>query len=134
MEIRCDLTRYKNATCDLTVSLTDPRAILYVSTISIMPSEIIREDDSEAIELLKKRLSKFETVEGRLKGLSYQPRATDVIIATTPKVSLQTIRRRILMAVHMILLELCMYSRPERHGCSKYATSSDRVGTCPLTK
>ncbi|GKY97525.1 hypothetical protein MPSEU_000710700 [Mayamaea pseudoterrestris] len=50
-----------------------------------MPSEIARKDDSKAIELLKKRLSGFETEEGRLKGFSYQPRVNDVIITTTPK-------------------------------------------------
>ena len=43
------------------------------------------EQQSAAIILLKERLSKFETVAGRLKGLSFQPEANDVAIATTPK-------------------------------------------------
>jgi hypothetical protein len=37
------------------------------------------------IALLKQRLSNFETEQGRLQGLSYQPRPTDVVITTTPK-------------------------------------------------
>ena len=52
-----------------------------------MPAETVNADDSEAIELLKKRLSGFETEKGRLQGLSYQPRTNDVIITTTPKVT-----------------------------------------------
>jgi hypothetical protein len=51
-----------------------------------MPTEQVRSIDSSAIEQLKRRLSKFETEEGRLKGLSYQPRANDIVITTTPKV------------------------------------------------
>jgi hypothetical protein len=41
--------------------------------------------ESEMIALLKQRLSKLETETGRLQGLSYQPRPTDVVITTTPK-------------------------------------------------
>jgi hypothetical protein len=41
---------------------------------------------SEAIALMKKRLSGFETEEGRLKGLSYVPLCSDeVVISTSPK-------------------------------------------------
>ena len=43
------------------------------------------ETQSDAIIVLKERLSKFETVAGRLHGLSYQPKANDIAIATTPK-------------------------------------------------
>ena len=51
-----------------------------------MPAETVNADDSQAIELLKRRLSGFETEKGRLQGLSYQPRPDDVCITTTPKV------------------------------------------------
>jgi beta-lactam-binding protein with PASTA domain len=41
---------------------------------------------SEAITRLKEKLSGFETEEGRLSGLSYQPKSPDeVLITTTPK-------------------------------------------------
>lgn len=43
------------------------------------------EKQSAAIMLMKKRLSGFETVKGRLRGLAYQPRPLDVGISTTPK-------------------------------------------------
>ena len=46
---------------------------------------VINEQQSDAIVLLKERLSKFETVSGRLRGLSYKPNPNDVVIATTPK-------------------------------------------------
>jgi Sulfotransferase domain len=46
---------------------------------------VTNEQQSDAIILLKERLSKFETVAGRLQGLSYKPQANDVVIATTPK-------------------------------------------------
>lgn len=46
---------------------------------------VVNELQSDAILLLKQRLSKFETVAGRLNGLSYEPRENDVAIATTPK-------------------------------------------------
>jgi hypothetical protein len=52
----------------------------------IMPFEGESVSESEAIALMKERLSKFETEEGRLKGLSYVPKSTDeVAITTTPK-------------------------------------------------
>jgi hypothetical protein len=47
--------------------------------------EAVDGSESEAITLLKQRLSKFETEQGRLSGLNYQPRPTDVAISTTPK-------------------------------------------------
>lgn len=51
-----------------------------------MPIETnFRETQSSALILLKHRLSKFETEEGRLHGLSYKPRANDIGISTTPK-------------------------------------------------
>lgn len=40
---------------------------------------------SEAILLLKQKLSKFETEKGRLHGLAYKPRPNDIGISTTPK-------------------------------------------------
>lgn len=44
----------------------------------------LRADDAAA--KIKERLSKFETEEGRLKGLSYTPKRKDeVAITTTPK-------------------------------------------------
>ena len=53
--------------------------------IYLMPFEESTSNQSEAVTLLKQRLSKFETEEGRRKGLSYQPRPNDVAITTTPK-------------------------------------------------
>ena len=50
-----------------------------------MPVEQANSTASPAVELLRERLSKFETEKGRLKGLSYQPRPQDVAISTTPK-------------------------------------------------
>lgn len=51
-----------------------------------MPFEEQSASESEAISLMKKRLSKFETEQGRLKGLSYVPKSPDeVVITTTPK-------------------------------------------------
>jgi Sulfotransferase domain len=46
---------------------------------------ITNDHQSDAIRLMKQRLSKFETVEGRLHGLAYKPKANDVVISTTPK-------------------------------------------------
>jgi Sulfotransferase domain len=43
------------------------------------------ENQSAAIILLKQRLSKFETEEGRLHNLAYKPRPNDVGISTSPK-------------------------------------------------
>jgi hypothetical protein len=45
----------------------------------------INETQSEAIALLKNRLSGLETATGRLHGLSYRPRSNDIGISTTPK-------------------------------------------------
>lgn len=50
-----------------------------------MPAEQQSGEESKGIALMKTRLSGFETEEGRLKGLSYQPRPNDVAITTTPK-------------------------------------------------
>jgi hypothetical protein len=50
-----------------------------------MPVESAFENNSAAIKLMKRRLAKFETAEGRLKGLHYEPQANDVVITTTPK-------------------------------------------------
>jgi sulfotransferase family protein len=50
-----------------------------------MPLETIAPSESKAIELLKKRLSGFETEEGRLKGLNFKPRPDDIFIVATPK-------------------------------------------------
>ena len=40
---------------------------------------------SVGIKLMKQRLSGLETVEGRLKGLHFKPRESDVFVVTTPK-------------------------------------------------
>ncbi|KAL3939954.1 MAG: hypothetical protein SGBAC_005411 [Bacillariaceae sp.] len=50
-----------------------------------MPAEQQFGTESEGISLLKSRLGGFETEDGRLKGLNYQPRVNDVAITTTPK-------------------------------------------------
>lgn len=54
-----------------------------------MPFEannVVDDAQPDAIALMKKRLSGFETEEGRLKGLSYVPTCLDeVVITTTPK-------------------------------------------------
>ena len=51
-----------------------------------MPFEEISKKESDAIALMKTRLSGFETEEGRLKGLSYAPKYRDeVVITTSPK-------------------------------------------------
>mmetsp|Transcript_127874 Transcript_127874/g.370067 ORF Transcript_127874/g.370067 Transcript_127874/m.370067 type:complete len:327 (-) Transcript_127874:79-1059(-) len=52
-----------------------------------MPIEISdKKKESEAIALMKARLSGFETEEGRLKGLSYRPKFdNEVVITTSPK-------------------------------------------------
>lgn len=50
-----------------------------------MPVEDLSKTESESIVQLKSRLSGFETEIGRLKGLSYVPKANDVVITTTPK-------------------------------------------------
>jgi hypothetical protein len=51
-----------------------------------MPFEQSDDSESDVIKLIKQRLSGFETEQGRLKGLSYQPRTNDVVITTSPKV------------------------------------------------
>lgn len=54
-----------------------------------MPFEETK-SSSDAIALLKKRLSGFETEEGRLSGLNYVPKSKDeVMITTTPKAGRQ---------------------------------------------
>ena len=50
-----------------------------------MPLEKFTKEQSEGIVALKKRLSGFETVEGRTKGLSFKPKSTDIFITTSPK-------------------------------------------------
>lgn len=51
-----------------------------------MPKEDFKDKSvSQAVLDLRKKLSSFETEEGRLKGLSYEPRPNDVAISTTPK-------------------------------------------------
>lgn len=51
-----------------------------------MPFESLSNEESEAIALMKKRLSGFETEKGRLFGLSYTPKfPNEVVITTTPK-------------------------------------------------
>lgn len=50
-----------------------------------MPLESSTSNESQEIVSLKEKLSKFETEEGRLKGLSYSPRQNDIVITTTPK-------------------------------------------------
>ena len=50
-----------------------------------MPAEQQSGTESEGIALLKSRLGGFESEDGRLKGLKYQPRVNDVAITTTPK-------------------------------------------------
>lgn len=51
-----------------------------------MPFEEQSSSESETIALMKERLSKFETEDGRLKGLSYVPKSPDEVgITTTPK-------------------------------------------------
>lgn len=42
-------------------------------------------DLTEAIKALREKLSRFDTEEGRLKGLRFQPKADDVFVVTTPK-------------------------------------------------
>jgi hypothetical protein len=51
-----------------------------------MPFEESSLSQSDAIALMKQRLSGFETEQGRLQGLSYVPLKDDeVVITTTPK-------------------------------------------------
>lgn len=50
-----------------------------------MPAEQQSGTESKGIALLKSRLGGFETEDGRLKGLNYQPRPNDIAITTTPK-------------------------------------------------
>ena len=50
-----------------------------------MPIEQDQVSSTPALALLKQRLSKFETEEGRMKGLSYLPRPNDIVISTAAK-------------------------------------------------
>lgn len=50
-----------------------------------MPIERLSSEECEDVALMKKRLSFFETEEGRLKGLNFIPGPRDVAIVTTPK-------------------------------------------------
>lgn len=50
-----------------------------------MPYESASTSESTAIAAMKKALGGFETEDGRLKGLDYQPGPRDVVITTTPK-------------------------------------------------
>ena len=53
---------------------------------STMPQFEGAHSSTDGIALLKKRLSGFDTEEGRLSGLAYKPKSGDeVIITTTPK-------------------------------------------------
>ncbi|CAB3979724.1 sulfotransferase domain-containing [Paramuricea clavata] len=42
-------------------------------------------EGSPGLQLLKQRLSRLQTVEGRRKGLSFKPRSDDVFVVTPPK-------------------------------------------------
>mmetsp|Transcript_2002 Transcript_2002/g.7156 ORF Transcript_2002/g.7156 Transcript_2002/m.7156 type:complete len:315 (+) Transcript_2002:35-979(+) len=50
-----------------------------------MPFEEATEEQHEGVRRMKERLSGFETEVGRLKGLDFKPRPTDVFIVTSPK-------------------------------------------------
>ena len=52
-----------------------------------MPEEASSVGASAAMAQVKERLGKFETEEGRLKGLAFRPQPGDVFVVTTPKVS-----------------------------------------------
>jgi Sulfotransferase domain len=54
-------------------------------TIAMPIERAVEEEQTDAIRLLKQRLSNFETHEGRNQGLAYIPRPNDVAISTTPK-------------------------------------------------
>lgn len=80
-----------------------------------MPVEDLSKTESESIVQLKSRLSGFETEIGRLKGLSYVPKANDVVITTTPKAGttwLQQVSRRSIkwrMNSSIVLSNLTLY-------------------------
>ncbi len=42
-------------------------------------------DGSSGVQLLKKRVSRLETEEGRSRGLNFKPRPNDVFVVTSPK-------------------------------------------------
>jgi hypothetical protein len=46
---------------------------------------VVDEQQSAVVTLMKKRLSGFETPEGRRHGLAYHPRPNDFVISTSPK-------------------------------------------------
>ena len=50
-----------------------------------MPHEEATEEQHEGVRRMKERLSGFETEEGRLKGLAFNPRPSDVFVVTSPK-------------------------------------------------
>ena len=50
-----------------------------------MAIELYNSTDSEVIKTLKQRVLRLMTLEGRLKGLNFAPRPTDLFIVTTPK-------------------------------------------------
>jgi hypothetical protein len=52
-----------------------------------MPLEL-SESRTQAVRALKEALSKLETEEGRMAGVNFSPRASDVIVATPPKARL----------------------------------------------
>lgn len=57
-----------------------------VHGISKMPLEQFTDTSApSAIQEMKRRLSRLETEEGRLRGLSFQPKEGDIFVVTTPK-------------------------------------------------
>ena len=78
---------------------------------------------SEAIVLLKQRLSGFESEEGRLSGLNYVPKSKDeVFITTTPKAGKCTegeITSNLLWKAGQKLLTLHFNINKEQLGFSK---------------
>ena len=50
-----------------------------------MPVEQLQETDPPAVALMKSRLAGFETEAGRMHGVTFVPRATDVFVSTSPK-------------------------------------------------
>jgi hypothetical protein len=56
---------------------------------------------SPAILKLRERLSKLETQEGRLKGLSFKPNPSDVFIVTSPKAGTTWVQQ----IVHQVVIK-----------------------------